>query len=192
MKDIHSDPLPETSSKNPPPKSQADDDISMGYRGLNEFVVKFKRKNISEERAQFIFKRKGIFSWKLSALRLPQNLFSDFPGYQNNDVGNTVGRVGRARQRAARSTISLFETALDTYRLDIGKYPTTAQGLKALRERPNDVHGWDGPYLPKDIPMDPWGNPYQYLGDHNSFSLISYGADGKLGGKAEDTDLTGS
>jgi general secretion pathway protein G len=56
----------------------------------------------------------------------------------------------------------LIGTALDTYRLDVGRYPTTDQGLEALRVQPHDVTKWDGPYLPKDVPLDPWGNPYQY------------------------------
>ena len=72
------------------------------------------------------------------------------------------GKVGKSKQKAAKAQISLLETSLDTYRLDVGKYPTTQQGLQALRVKPDDAEKWDGPYLPKDIPLDPWGNPYVY------------------------------
>ncbi|MBL7205145.1 MAG: type II secretion system major pseudopilin GspG [Desulfobacteraceae bacterium] len=182
--------LPEVSSKKHSPQERVHDDISMGYRGFNQFVVKFQGKSISEEPVQFIFKRKGILSWKLSALRLPQNAFSGFSGSQGNEATSTVGRVSLSRQKTAKLMIALFETALDTYKLDIGRYPTTTQGLKALRERPNGVQRWDGPYLPKDIPMDPWGNPYQYHSSaHSDCNVISYGADGKPGGEAEDADV---
>lgn len=101
------------------------------------------------------------------------------------------GKVGKSKQKAAKAQISLFETALDTYRLDVGKYPTTEQGLQGLREKPADVEKWDGPYLPKDIPLDPWGNEYVYRspGEHGDFDLISQGADGDPGGEDEDTDI---
>ena len=191
--------LPESRSKQSSVETTAHDensiydDITMGYRGLNQFVVKFQGKRISEEPMQFIFKRKGILSWKLSALRFPQSLFSDIPGSQKNEKKGTVSRVGRSRQNAAKAQISLFQTVLDFYRLDAGRYPTTAQGLNALRERPNGVERWDGPYLPKDIPLDPWGNPYQYRcpGEHTDYDIVSYGSDGKYGGESEDADLIG-
>ena len=101
------------------------------------------------------------------------------------------GKVGKSRQKAANSQISLFETALDIYRLDIGKYPTTEQGLQALRVKPDDVEKWDGPYLPKDVPLDPWGNRYVYEspGEHGDCDIISLGADGDPGGEGEDTDI---
>ena len=101
------------------------------------------------------------------------------------------GKVGKSKQKAAKAQISLFETALDTYRLDVGKYPTSDMGLKALREKPEDVEKWDGPYLPKDIPLDPWGNAYEYRspGDHGEYDILSYGADGSPGGENEDADI---
>jgi len=98
------------------------------------------------------------------------------------------GKVGKSRQNAARAQISLFETALDTYRLDSGKYPPT---LKALRVNPGDMKRWDGPYLPKPVPLDPWGNPYIYkLGEKGEYELISLGADGAEGGEGEDADIS--
>ena len=101
------------------------------------------------------------------------------------------GKVGKAKQKAAKAQISLFETSLDTYRLDIGKYPTTDHGLKALRVKPDDMEKWDGPYLPKDIPADPWGNEYVYIspGEQGDFDIISMGADGNQGGEGEDMDI---
>ncbi|HDH98328.1 MAG TPA: type II secretion system protein GspG [Deltaproteobacteria bacterium] len=101
------------------------------------------------------------------------------------------GKVGKSKQKAAKTQIGLFETALDTYRLDVGRYPTTEQGLQALRTKPDGVANWDGPYLPKDIPLDPWGHPYIYRspGEHGDYDIISYGADGRPGGSGEDSDI---
>ena len=100
-------------------------------------------------------------------------------------------KVGTSKQKAAKAQISLFETALDTYRLDVGEFPTSDQGLEALREKPNDAKNWDGPYLPKEIPNDPWGNPYKYRhpGEHGDYDIISHGADGQPGGDDEDSDV---
>ena len=101
------------------------------------------------------------------------------------------GKVGGSRQKAAKAQITLFETALDTYKLDTSKYPTTSQGLQALRTQPSGVERWDGPYLPKDVPLDPWGHAYEYRspGEHGDFDIISYGADGSPGGEDEDMDI---
>jgi general secretion pathway protein G len=101
------------------------------------------------------------------------------------------GKVGKSKQKAAKAQISLFETALDTYRLDVGKYPIGEQGLQALRTKPDEVERWDGPYLPKAIPLDPWGHPYVYRcpGEHGDYDIISYGADGRPGGEGEDADI---
>ncbi|MBU0733625.1 MAG: type II secretion system major pseudopilin GspG [Proteobacteria bacterium] len=101
------------------------------------------------------------------------------------------GKVGKSRQNAAKVQIALFETALDTYRLDTSKYPTTDQGLQALRGKPSGVERWDGPYLPKDVPLDPWGHPYQYRspGEHGDYDIVSLGADGNPGGEGEDEDV---
>ena len=100
-------------------------------------------------------------------------------------------QVGKAKHKTAQAQIDLIGTALDSYRLDVGSYPTTEQGLDALRNQPQGVDMWDGPYLPKDVPLDPWGNPYEYKspGDHNEYDLVSYGADGKVGGEDENQDV---
>ncbi len=101
------------------------------------------------------------------------------------------GKVGVAKQKAAKAQIELFGTALDAFRLDVGRYPTTEEGLKALREKPSGVEKWDGPYLPKEIPLDPWGRAYVYRspGEHGEYDLISYGRDGVEGGQGEDEDI---
>jgi general secretion pathway protein G len=101
------------------------------------------------------------------------------------------GKVGQSKQNAAKAQMSLFETALDAYRLDVGRYPTTEQGLNALRVKPQGEERWDGPYLRRDIPNDPWGNPYQYRspGEHGDIDIISFGGDGRPGGEGEDQDI---
>ena len=101
------------------------------------------------------------------------------------------GKVGKSKQNAARAQMALFETALDTYRLDVGKYPSTEQGLQSLRTKPSDEEKWDGPYLPKAVPKDPWGNPYLYrLTDNGEVEIISLGAEGTEGGEGEDKDIS--
>jgi len=101
------------------------------------------------------------------------------------------GKVSMAKQKAAKAQIELFGTALDTFRLDVGKYPTTEDGLKALREKPAGAEGWQGPYLPKEIPVDPWGAAYVYKspGEHGDYDLISYGLDKAEGGEGENLDI---
>jgi general secretion pathway protein G len=101
------------------------------------------------------------------------------------------GKVSLAKQKAAKAQIELFGTALDTFRLDIGRYPTTEEGLKALREKPSGVEGWQGPYLPKELPVDPWGRAYVYKspGQNGDYDLISYGLDGAEGGEGENLDI---
>jgi general secretion pathway protein G len=105
--------------------------------------------------------------------------------------------VSTAKEQAARAQIELLGAALDSYRLDNGSYPTTAQGLEALRREPESdprPPNWRGPYLRKEIPRDPWGHPYLYRspGQANpwSYDLLTYGKDGEPGGTGEDADIT--
>lgn len=107
-------------------------------------------------------------------------------------VGQRLFRnVARARQTTAKAQISEFESVLDTFRLDVGRYPTTEEGLSSLRTRPGNLERWDGPYLRKDVPLDPWGHPYVYRfpGQHGDFDLLSLGADAQEGGEGENTDI---
>lgn len=96
-----------------------------------------------------------------------------------------------AKRTVARSQIELFMSALDSFALDTGRVPTTGEGLAALREAPAGMRNWKGPYLKKEIPLDPWGTPYQYRspGRNGGYEIVSYGADGKEGGEGEDRDV---
>ncbi len=101
------------------------------------------------------------------------------------------GQQKKAMRGTAVGQIANFETALDTYRLDMGKYPTTDQGLRALRVNPGDEPKWNGPYLRKAIPLDPWENSYEYESpsQHGDFAIWSMGADGAPGGDEENKDI---
>lgn len=113
-------------------------------------------------------------------------------------VGPAVfGHVGVAKTTTARSQIELLGAALDAYRLDTGRYPATEQGLAALREEPIAApipRNWRGPYLRREVPVDPWGNDYLYEspGSQNAigFDLLTLGLDGELGGEGENADVT--
>jgi general secretion pathway protein G len=98
----------------------------------------------------------------------------------------------KAKIKAAKAQIELLGTALDTFRLDVGRYPTTQEGLEALRTKPGGLERWDGPYLKKDLPLDPWGKAYAYKspGEHGAFDIVSYGADGAPGGEEDNRDIT--
>jgi general secretion pathway protein G len=108
-------------------------------------------------------------------------------------VGPAVLRyLGGSRQDAARLQAEQLGAALDLYRLDIGRYPTTEQGLNALVEAPSGVRNWSGPYLAKgEVPADPWGNAFGYRtpGKQAGYDLWSLGADGREGGDGEDADV---
>ena len=103
--------------------------------------------------------------------------------------------VGDAKSTTARAQIEILALALDSYRLDNDRYPSTELGLAALREPPEgDLgRGWRGPYLRREVPADPWGRPYVYVspGDENpsSYDLLSLGRDGERGGTGEDADI---
>ncbi|MDC7691437.1 MULTISPECIES: type II secretion system major pseudopilin GspG [Vogesella] len=100
-------------------------------------------------------------------------------------------QVGKAEVKTAQAQVDALEKSLDQYRLDTGRYPTTEQGLAALYTRPADEPKWQGPYLKKAPPPDPWGRPYQYRqpGERGEYDLYSYGKDGQSGGSGEDADI---
>lgn len=94
-------------------------------------------------------------------------------------------KVDSSRVKTAKAQMEMIETALNTYRLDLGQYPQSL-GELIKSDKPN----WDGPYLPKEVPLDPWGNPYVYNNNSGSgFSLLSYGRDGRVGGEGNDADI---
>ena len=100
-------------------------------------------------------------------------------------------KVDTANRTSAKNQITELEGALDLFRLDAGRYPTAEEGLQALRTRPNGLETWDGPYLKKDLPLDPWKKPFIYRrpGQHGDFDLLSLGADGLEGGEGNDADI---
>ena len=102
------------------------------------------------------------------------------------------GKLKTANRSFAKNQIAEFEGALDLFRLDAGRYPTTEEGLQALRVRPANVQNWDGPYLKKDLQPDPWKRPYVYRqpGQHGEIDLLSLGADGQEGGEDDNADIT--
>lgn len=104
------------------------------------------------------------------------------------------GHIGSSKTKAAKAQIEMIGSALDSYRLDIGRYPTSEQGILVLWEKPEneaDAVKWRGPYLKKKVDKDAWGHEYAYKapGAHGEYDLSSYGADGKEGGTGEDADV---
>ena len=101
-------------------------------------------------------------------------------------------QVGKSQVKVAKAQIDALDKALDEFRLDMGRYPTTEEGLAILMAQPTNEPSWGGPYLKKGVPMDPWGRPYVYQqpGTHGDFDLLSYGKDGRPGGTGEDADVT--
>lgn len=101
-------------------------------------------------------------------------------------------QIGKSEVKATRAQLDALGKALDQYRLDTGYYPSTEQGLAALVERPANAAKWDGPYLSKSVPPDPWGNPYVFTmpGEHGDYDLLSYGKDGVPGGEGEAAEIT--
>lgn len=100
-------------------------------------------------------------------------------------------QIGKSEIKAAKAQIDALGKSLDQFRLDTGHYPTTEQGLNALVTKPANESKWDGPYLTKAVPADPWGRPYLYKnpGEHGDYDLLSYGKDGQAGGTGEAADI---
>jgi len=100
-------------------------------------------------------------------------------------------QLGKSNTKIARAQIVALEKALDQYRLDLGHYPSTEEGLDSLFVKPNNEEKWKGPYLKKAVPADPWGRPYIYKspGDHGELDLSTLGADGQPGGSDENADV---
>ena len=101
-------------------------------------------------------------------------------------------QIGKSEIKVARAQIDSLDKSLDQFRLDTGHYPSMEEGLAALVTRPASEAKWDGPYLKKGVPQDPWGNPYAYRipGEHSEYDLLSYGKDGQPGGEGEAADVT--
>lgn len=104
-----------------------------------------------------------------------------------------LNQLGGAKSKSAAIQIADLEQALEIYKLDVGRFPTSDQGLDALVTQPSGVKGWNGPYLKKgELPADPWGNAYEYkYSGRGAPEIRSFGADGRAGGAGEDADVTG-
>jgi general secretion pathway protein G len=101
-----------------------------------------------------------------------------------------IGYLGSSRTKTAGVQIESLTTAVELFRIDVGRYPSAAEGLEALVRSPGSVAGWNGPYLAKSsLPQDPWGRAYVYQANGDGFRILSYGADGKEGGTGEDADI---
>ena len=108
-------------------------------------------------------------------------------------IPRLVNRTSDAKIAAAKSDIATLSSLLQQYRVDNDKYPTTEDSLQALRVQPSDAPNWKGPYLTKDLPVDPWGNPYVYQSpgpNGQDFEIVSYGSDGAPGGDGDAADIT--
>lgn len=103
-----------------------------------------------------------------------------------------VGYMSTSKVKTAHVQIAAYQTALELYHLDLGRYPQTAEGLAALATAPAGAAGWAGPYLDKAVATDPWGTPYDYTAspDAGSFKLRSFGADGQEGGEGDNADIS--
>lgn len=101
-------------------------------------------------------------------------------------------QIGKSEIKMTQAQISALDKALEQYRLDTGHYPSTEQGLRALITRPAGEQRWDGPYMQKDVPLDPWDLPYVFRspGEHGDYDLLSLGKDGQPGGSGEAADIT--
>jgi len=101
-------------------------------------------------------------------------------------------QIGKSEAVAAKAQVEAYAKAVDNFRLDMGRFPTTEEGLAALTARPADGDKWSGPYLRKDVVPDPWGHPYLYRapGTKSEFEILSYGRDGQPGGTGLDADIS--
>ena len=104
-------------------------------------------------------------------------------------------QIGRSEQAAAKSQLDSYKKALGAYRIDVGSYPSSEEGLSALMNKPSDLSKaskWNGPYLENSPPADPWGRPYIYVspGSKGDFDLLSYGKDGQPGGTGDAADIS--
>ncbi len=134
----------------------------------------------------FVFRQQGF---TLLELLVVLGIIAMLAGIVGPQV---MKHMGESKTKAAKVQIEDLAAALDMYKLDLGKYPTTEQGLKALIESPDGAKRWNGPYLRKSkMPLDPWQQEYRYVspGVHEKFDLSTLGADDKEGGEGEDQDI---
>ncbi|HZE90952.1 MAG TPA: type II secretion system major pseudopilin GspG [Rhizobacter sp.] len=133
-----------------------------------------------------VYKRRGFTLLELLVVMVIIGLLAAYVGPKY------FTQIGKSEVKTAKAQIVSFEKALQQYRIDTGSYPNTEQGLQALLAKPSNVNKWDGPYLEKALPNDPWGRPYVYVspGEHGDIDISSTGRDGRPGGDGLDADVT--
>ena len=141
--------------------------------------------HVNNQSIKFIYKNQGFTLLELLVVMVIIGLLAGYVGPKYFE------QIGKSETKTARAQIDSLGKALDQYRIDVGQYPTTEQGLTALNKNPSNVAKWSGPYLAKAIPSDPWGVSYQYKspGEHGEYDLYSLGKDGQQGGTKESEDV---
>lgn len=148
--------------------------------------MKMLIQNSAGKSNQFIRVNRGFTLLELLVVMVIIGLLAGYVGPKY------FAQIGKSEVKAARAQIDSLGKALDQFRLDTGHYPTPEEGLAALVVRQANEPKWEGPYLAKEVPPDPWGKPYVYKipGEHGEYDLLSYGKDGKPGGAVEDADVS--
>ena len=152
-------------------------------------VIDLNRMTGESARLSRVHALQGVQGFTLLELLVVMVIIGLLAGY----VGpKYFSQIGKSEIKLAKAQIDSLEKSLDQYRLDTGHYPSSEDGLAALVTRPASETKWDGPYLKKNVPLDPWGNAYVYKipGEHGEFDLLSYGKDGQMGGEGEAADVT--
>lgn len=158
------------------------------YRGKKIAVPKFNHAHRAAI-TRTVFSAQTAHGFTLLELLVVMVIIGLLAGY----VGpKYFAQIGKSEIKMARAQIDALDKSLDQFRLDTGHYPSMEEGLVALVVRPASETKWDGPYLKKGVPQDPWGNPYVYRipGEHGDYALLSYGKDGQQGGDGEAADIT--